>query len=159
MLNCCQKSSETSSVGPIFECLKIKKKTFLKSLSEIQHSSLQMKIKNIDQLSVSVKLRYEKHFSMSFLSKYLWFYHQENKKHLLYRKRMILKTFLQTSAFSLYKMLTSTVAELFTTMDLMLLDSLLLKSFSWFFYFLSYLILAFQNLWSTSFFPLFFFFF
>ena len=69
MFNCCQKLPETSCLGPIFECLKISNKTFLKALSGIQHSSFQMKIKNNEQLSVSVKLRYKKHFSMSFLSK------------------------------------------------------------------------------------------
>ena len=103
MLNCCQKSPETSSLGPVFECLKISNKTFLKTLSGIQPSSLQIKIKNIEQLSVSVKLRYKKHFSMSFLSKIPLTLSSGKQKHLLYRKRMILKTFLQTSTFFLYK--------------------------------------------------------
>ena len=58
MLNCCQNLSKTYSLGSIFECLIISNKAFLKTLSEIQHSSLQIKIKNIEQLSVLVKLRY-----------------------------------------------------------------------------------------------------
>ena len=126
MLHCCQKSSETSSLGPYFECLKISNKTFLKSLYGIQHSGLQMKIKNIEQLSVSVKLRHKKHFSMSFLSKIpLLLSSGKQKTSIISNTNYFKYIFANINIFSLQNLvLTSIVVELFITMDLMLLDSL-----------------------------------